>query len=275
MNILLAEDNVVNQRVTVRILEKRGHTIQPVLNGKEAIEALACERFDLMLMDVQMPVMDGLEATAAIRASERETGQHIPIIAMTAHAMTGDREHCLEAGMDDYLSKPVELKSLHAVLERWGAWTKQHSSGEECTHINRPSTTDSSLTDAEKTTLRNDLSIETEVFNFAALRDRVENDLDLLMEMIDLYLSSSPQMMKEIESAVADGNTEKISRAAHTLKGVLRNMCASTCAEAAFQLETIGKAGESERASESLAVLKNEFQRLESTLTPVGQRCKS
>jgi signal transduction histidine kinase/FixJ family two-component response regulator len=119
LNILLAEDNVVNQRVAARILEKRGHVVQVVNNGREVIEALGCERFDLVLMDVQMPEMDGFEATAAIRQREQDTGKHIPIIAMTAHAMKGDRERCLEAGMDDYVSKPVDPKSLLAVLQRW------------------------------------------------------------------------------------------------------------------------------------------------------------
>ena len=121
LNILLAEDNVVNQRVAIGALEKRGHAVQPVSNGKEVLAAMACECFDLVLMDVQMPQMDGLEATAAIRCKEQETGGHIPIIAMTAHAMKGDRECCLASGMDDYLAKPLEPKALHAVLERWGA----------------------------------------------------------------------------------------------------------------------------------------------------------
>ena len=119
LNILLADDNVINRRVAIGAIERRGHAVQPVNNGQEALEALACERFDLVLMDVQMPVMDGLEATAAIRRMEQETGEHIPIIAMTAHAMKGDRERCLESGMDDYLAKPFGPKALHAVLERW------------------------------------------------------------------------------------------------------------------------------------------------------------
>ena len=116
LNILLAEDNLINQRVTMGVVQKRGHSIQAVLTGKEALEALACQRFDLVLMDLQMPDMNGLEAATAIRERERTTGEHIPIIAMTAHAMKGDRERCLDAGMDDYLAKPVEPKLLHEMI---------------------------------------------------------------------------------------------------------------------------------------------------------------
>jgi PAS domain S-box-containing protein len=115
--VLIAEDNVVNQRVAAGLLTNRGHRVTVVSNGREAVEALARETFDLVLMDVQMPVMDGLEATAAIRAREQETGGHVRLIAMTAHTMTGDRERCLAAGMDGYLSKPLDSHKLYAIVE--------------------------------------------------------------------------------------------------------------------------------------------------------------
>jgi len=115
---LLAEDNAVNQKLAVRLLEKQGHTVRLAANGKEALIALEQERFDLVLMDGQMPEMDGFEAAAAIRAREQGTGQHIAIIAMTAYAMKGDREHCLAAGMDDYISKPFRAAELSAAIER-------------------------------------------------------------------------------------------------------------------------------------------------------------
>ena len=116
--ILLAEDNVVNQKVAVRLLEKHGYTVVVANNGLEALAVLSREPFDLVLMDVQMPEMGGFEATAAIRWQEQETGRHMPIIAMTAHTMQGDRERCLEAGMDGYVSKPIRVQELLAVLER-------------------------------------------------------------------------------------------------------------------------------------------------------------
>ena len=116
--VLLAEDNPVNQRVARALLEKRGHTVVVVENGREATEALATQQFDVVLMDLQMPVMDGLQATAAIRAMEQSTGRHTPIVAMTAHAMRGDDRRCLEAGMDAYLPKPVKAADLMSIIER-------------------------------------------------------------------------------------------------------------------------------------------------------------
>jgi CheY-like chemotaxis protein len=117
LRILLAEDNSVNQRLVSRILERRGHSVEIAAHGGLAVEALAAQSFDLILMDVQMPVMDGFEATAAIRARERESGAHIPIVALTAHAMTGDQQRCVQAGMDAYLTKPLDPSRLIEVSE--------------------------------------------------------------------------------------------------------------------------------------------------------------
>ena len=118
LHILLAEDNTINQRVAVALLQKMGHSVVVAANGQKALQALATEAFNLVLMDVQMPEMDGFAATAAIRAQEQTAGDHIPIIAMTAHAMKGDRERCLNAGMDDYISKPINLQDLKAAIQR-------------------------------------------------------------------------------------------------------------------------------------------------------------
>ena len=118
MRVLLAEDNAVNQRVALRLLEKHGHAVVVANNGREALSILAHERFDLVLMDVQMPEMDGFEATAKIREQEKNTGRRLPIIAMTAHAMKGDEERCLAAGMDGYISKPINSTGLFALLDK-------------------------------------------------------------------------------------------------------------------------------------------------------------
>jgi len=118
LRILLVEDNAVNQRLAVRLIEKRGHRVSVASNGRRAIEVLEKESFDLVLMDVQMPEMDGFEATAAIRKREEATGTHTPVIALTAHAMKGDRERCLDAGMDGYLAKPIRSHELDQVLDK-------------------------------------------------------------------------------------------------------------------------------------------------------------
>jgi CheY-like chemotaxis protein len=123
LRILLAEDNTVNQKLAVRLLQKWGHTVSVADNGHEALRRVEDEAFDVVLMDVQMPQLDGLAATAAIRAREQRTGTYLPIIAMTAHAMKGDRERCLAAGMDDYVSKPLKTGELQAALARVACWS--------------------------------------------------------------------------------------------------------------------------------------------------------
>ena len=120
LRILLAEDNAVNQKVAARLLEKLGHSVEVTSDGAQALAAATRDAFDLILMDVQMPVMNGYDATLAIRAAEQGTTRHVPIVALTAHAMKGDREICLKAGMDDYLGKPIRPRELASVLERWG-----------------------------------------------------------------------------------------------------------------------------------------------------------
>jgi len=119
LRVLLAEDNLVNQKLATRLLEKRGHSVTVVGNGREAVEALARQYFDLVLMDVQMPEMDGFEAVGVIRDKEKTSGAHQPVVALTAHAMKGDKERCLEAGMDFYLTKPIHSTELDALLAQF------------------------------------------------------------------------------------------------------------------------------------------------------------
>jgi CheY-like chemotaxis protein len=118
LRVLLVEDNVVNQRIACTLLERQGHVVVVAENGRAALEALECTDFDLVLMDVQMPVMDGLAATTAIRRREEGTGRHVPIVALTANALKGDRERCLEAGMDGYVAKPFHFHSLWREVEQ-------------------------------------------------------------------------------------------------------------------------------------------------------------
>ncbi len=202
LRILLAEDNPVNQHVAKRILEKRGHRVTVVGNGREAVAALAPEaagRFDVVLMDVQMPEMDGLDATVAIRAREKGTATRVPIVAMTAHAMEGDRERCLQAGMDGYVTKPVEADRLFEAVES--------SAGR---------------------------------FDPTVAAARLGGDRRLLREMLDLFLAECPGMMSEIRRAIEARDAEALRRAAHALKGSVANFGASRPVEAARTLEKLG-----------------------------------
>jgi signal transduction histidine kinase/CheY-like chemotaxis protein len=201
--ILLAEDNVVNQRVAVGLLNKRGHSVTVVPNGREALEALERETFDLVLMDLQMPEMGGLEATTAIREREAKTGGHIRIVAMTAHAMTGDREKCLEGGMDGYLSKPVEGASLYAEVERDVS----------------PAPTSSTTTDTD------------------ALVRRLYGDEQVAHELFRVFVDECGLLLEDVRQAMARRDVDHIRRAAHTLKGAADTAAARGVAEAARMLE--------------------------------------
>jgi len=274
LNILLAEDNVINQRVAIAALKKRGHNVVAVLNGREALQALACEQFDLILMDVQMAEMDGLEATRAIRLSEETTGLHIPIIAMTAHAMKGDRERCLESGMDDYIAKPVQPKALAELIAQWAPEKRQIEQSREAAALaaGRNATRHNQELGASATIRSAPSAVDVDVFDLAALQARVEDDQELLAEMIALHLHSSPKLLAEIESAVTLRHRANLVRGSHTLKGVLKSMCATRCARAALEVENIGNSGTWDGADQALDQLRTEFEQLRVALSAFDQR---
>ncbi len=217
LKILLAEDNIVNQRVAVGLLAKRGHDVSVANNGIEALAALERETFDVVLMDVQMPELGGLEATAAIRQRERESGAHTCIVAMTAHAMTGDRERCLAAGMDDYLSKPIDPTALYAMLEHRAA--------------------------ASGPSIVPDLSPSTLTIDHDLLMKRLGGDLQLRAEVVQAFLEDCPVRLAAIRAAVDSHDAERIRTTAHALKGAAGNMSAQGLFEAAATLERIGAEG--------------------------------
>jgi CheY-like chemotaxis protein len=237
-HMLLAEDNLVNQRLVVRALEKRGHTVVVAKDGIEALAALEKGSFDLILMDVQMPEMDGLEATIAIREGEKTTGAHIPIIAMTAYAMKGDRERCLEAGMDSYIAKPIKVKELYQVIEE---------------SLSGPADLEE---DPLKEQTIDDLIDKTEVM------ERVGGDMELLAEMAELFVKDYPRLLSEIQSSIEHGDSATLERSAHTLKGSVGNFAAASAVEAAFRLEKMGRDGDISYANEAYVVLEREVDRL-------------
>lgn len=206
MKVLVAEDNVVNQKVAVGVLTRRGHIVTVVDNGRQAIEALAHDAFDVVLMDVQMPEMDGFEATAAIRGRERETGGHVRIVAMTAHAMSGDRDRCFQAGMDGYLSKPLDPRMLWAVVEQ-----------EAPAGVLRPSS-----------------------FERGAALERLEGDEGRLSDVIRRFLAECPARLSAIKTAVAERNADRICHEARELKQAAGNLSAIGLFEAADVVERLG-----------------------------------
>ncbi len=220
-SILVAEDNPINATLASRLIAKEGHSLRLANNGKEALAASQEEPFDLILMDIQMPEMDGFEATAAIRAAERGTGRHIPIIALTAHAMTGDKERCLEAGMDGYVTKPIRIKELREAI---------------ATHApKRPSA------------CSQEADVATSL-DQSKLLAQFDNDPELLAEMVDLFLDNCPAMIGAIRSAVLQGDRRSLHCAAHSFKGAVGNFCIPSAFDLAQRLELLAERNQTPEA---------------------------
>jgi signal transduction histidine kinase/CheY-like chemotaxis protein len=223
IRILLAEDNIVNQQVAMGLLIKRGHAVTVAENGRKAVALYEQEPFDVILMDVQMPEMSGLEATEAIRAREKASGGgHIRIVAMTAHAMSGDRERCLAAGMDDYLSKPINPKMLFSVVEQDPATVPRTAAAQAAT--------------ASKTTMR----ASAPIFDRRSALQRLGGDEELLSEVIRIFLEDCPQQLARLRAAVDAREPEQIRTAAHALKGAASNLSAIGLFESAQVMERLG-----------------------------------
>ena len=258
LRVLLVEDNAVNRRVASGLLEKRNYEALVATNGREALEMLERVAIDAVLMDVQMPVMGGLEATASIREREKATGGHVPIIAMTAHAMKGDRERCLRAGMDDYVSKPVKPSELYAALER---------------AVPRgPAATPSDAAEAAPAgsgaeTGRFEAAPESgSVIDRGRLLDRLEGDATLLEEIVRLYHETCPQLMLELRAAAAMRDSQALCRAAHTLKGMVDNFGLPAVTRAFLALESIGREGRLDGLDAALETATREIARLDEAL---------
>jgi CheY-like chemotaxis protein/HPt (histidine-containing phosphotransfer) domain-containing protein len=223
LRVLLAEDNVVNQRLATRLLESQGHSVTVAANGSETLAALDRQSFDVVLMDVQMPIMDGFEATAAIRQKEQTQGTHLPIIAMTAHAMKGDRERCLAAGMDGYVSKPIVPKDLFQALDNLVA--SQDSSPAQSTKAADTSTVDAIGPD------------QGPVLDIDQARGRIPGGEAELREFIELFIDECSKLVAEIHSAHGARDAKRLRRAAHSMHGSAALFEATRLVQAAEELE--------------------------------------
>ena len=253
LRVLLAEDNEVNQTLAVRMLEKRGHSVVVAGNGREALAAWEREPFDLILMDIQMPEMDGLEATAAIRAAEQEMGaaptggRCTPIVALTAHAMKGDRERCLEANMDDYVSKPIRPEVLFETIER----------------LVPPAPAEHAEPPHHEGQMRGGANQGGNGgFDADVLFANVDGDRELMVEVVGLFAEECPRLLSEIRDAIARSDAETLERAAHTLKGLMSTFGADAAREAALRLETMGRNDDLTEADEACAALQQHAEGL-------------
>ncbi len=291
MRILLAEDNPINQKLAMVLLQKAGYSVDVVENGLLAVEKVKQVKYNAVLMDVQMPEMDGLEATMRIR-QESAPGEHIPIIAMTAHALKGDRERCLDAGMDDYVSKPLDPRLLMRKLDQWMAiGTEEKTPGE-----------------AERELESQDYSIQPEAFGNLSLDEglfgeaavspkqasatervrpfmeeapelpldekaalpRFDNDRAFFLEMCQEFLKNLPVRMDELKSSFEKKDAATFSRAAHNLKGVSANFNANPVNRIAAELERRGLQDELEQAGPLLEQLQSELVRLREYMLGLG-----
>ena len=257
MKVLLAEDNAVNRTLAKRLLEKHGHTVVVVENGRQALEALEHHSVDLVLMDVQMPEMDGLEATAAIRQKESRVGGHVPIITLTAHAMKGDREKCLAAGADDYLTKPIRTPELFAALDR--IQDAINKTGNAVIPLVSP---------------KANASISNSFDNVAAL-EHVEGDRQLLDEIVRSFSHECPKTMSAIRTAIRAEDLPSVERAAHALRGSAGNLCAVEVTRTAEELENSARAGNLSASVAQFRTLDNQVDRLLDELEPSARKVTS
>ena len=256
LRILVAEDNSVNQRLATRLLEREGHSVTIAGSGVQAIEAFESRRrdsaqFDLILMDVQMPGLDGLEATVRIRALEDGSGRHVPIVAMTAQAAESDRLRCLESGMDAYITKPVNVPELMKMIE---------------SVVPGGNSMNADMTEGS--------SVEAQLrqLDEAVALSRVGGDLDLLKEVVELFLDEYPSAMEKIRGAVASRNASALEQHAHSLKGSVSTFGANRAFEAAFRLEKQGRSGDLATAPEGLAELEQALEALHPELVSLREK---
>jgi len=248
-NVLLVEDNVVNQKVGSLLLRKCGCEVTIAKNGQLALEAVQAGCFDIIFMDCQMPVMNGYDATGAIRALTDEVKQRTPIIAMTAGAMQSDRERCVDAQMNDYLSKPVQQDGLEEMLDRWLDAASQPSPLKE------------------KSPMQSESNGVIDMEVVAALRDLCEEgEPSLLDELIEIFLDDTPRRLEDLVQAFEEGNAHALEAAAHSLKSSSANLGALVFSGLMRDLETAGRNADLAQATQHVDQVKHEYSRVETEL---------
>jgi PAS domain S-box-containing protein len=259
LRVLLAEDNLVNQRLALRLLEKAGHTVRVAGNGRQALQALERDRFDVVLMDVQMPELNGMEATEAIRQRERTAGGHVPIIALTAHAMKGDRERCLASGMDGYVAKPIRDQELFVAIEQVMQAHAPARLARSSDESIPPQAQPGSQSPREERAVAED-------FDRTAALEHCGGDAQLLGELVTMFLVEITGWMANLSDGLAKGDTEKVKRTAHTIKGAVGTFGARPAQAAAMRLETIGKQGDLSEAGPAWEEMQAAIERLKTAL---------
>ena len=254
LSLLLAEDSLANQKLAVGLLGRWGQQVTVVNNGREALEAVKSQKFDAVLMDVQMPEMDGLQATHAIREWERGSGRHVPIVAMTAHAMKGDRERCLEAGMDAYVAKPIRPHELAAALAGFFSATAAAPLAQ----------LDAAATVAAAAGNGSDPSAAA--VDWRQARATAQGDEDLLRDVVDACLMELPMLRDQLVAAIERQDAGEIARLAHTVKGNLRTFAAAGSPTAEL-IEQAGKQGDLATAAQHLPALQLDLERVLQELT--------
>jgi CheY-like chemotaxis protein len=265
LKILLAEDNLVNQKLAILLLERHDHRVTVVDDGQKVLDAFEREPFDLILMDVQMPVMDGFTAVREIRSREATRGGRVPIIAMTAHAMKGDRERCLQAGMDGYVSKPIQADKFHDAIDELAP---RRARGEiEPSAPVTVGTTGIRIDGAARLPppAAGRAAHEVEIdWNDALVH--TGGDRDLMRTMIGVFLAESPKMLDEARQALAARDAGRLRQAGHSLKGSCGYFAAKSAYDAAFCLERLGEVGDFDSAENALAELDGQIARLQPAL---------
>ncbi len=277
-HVLLAEDNLVNQQVAMGMLKKLGCRVDLVGDGQEAVNALCSTSYDLVFMDCQMPVLDGYAATAEIRRLEQQAGelQHIPIVALTANALAGDREKCLAAGMDDYLSKPFKQEQILYVLERWLLPSGMEPEPLPAVETESP-VPDAELAAVQVAAETAAAGLEGSPIDRAALDSicslQMDGAPDMLSQIIQIYLNDAPKLLRQLNEAIISGDAPGVQRAAHSLKSSSANLGALQLSDFCKTLESSGREAALEEAPQLFAQIEVEFVRVEGALAlEIGTR---